>query len=35
MEKLNKNYGNIKTLLLNIFGELPKGFEEGKDNESK
>lgn len=35
MEKLNKNYGNIETLLLNIFGKLPKDFEEGKNNEGK
>lgn len=35
MEKLNKNYGNIETLLLTIFGEFPKDFEEGKDSESK
>lgn len=35
MEKLNKNYGNIETLLLTIFGELPKDFEEGKEVESK
>lgn len=35
MEKFNKTYGNIETLLLNIFGELPKDFEEDKGNESK
>lgn len=35
MEKLNKNYGNVETLLLTVFGKSPKGYKEDKKNESK